>query len=143
MYEHSKRPPPSPLARSPKYVGLRNEGLVAAFQAGDRNALSVLVERNMGLVYTIAKRQLRRCTTFELDDLAAHGAMGLMRAAEDYDGAILGGLGKPASYATYAGNWVRAYVTRAADGDTSTLFIRGVPRRATSRRGMDVGPPTT
>lgn len=114
-----KKPPPSPLSRSSKYVGLANEELVALFQAGDRLALSVLVERNQGIVYTLARRQLRRCTTMELGDLAAHGSMGLMRAARDYDPSY------PASYCTYASNWIRAYITRAADADTSVLSIRG------------------
>jgi RNA polymerase sigma factor (sigma-70 family) len=120
-----KRFPLSPLARSPKYVGESNEDLVVAYRAGDEKALAVLVEKNQGLVYTVVRHLVRRCKSLTIEDLASWGSMGLMRAARDYDATHSGHFERPASYATYARNWVHAYASRAANGDTTILTVTG------------------
>lgn len=117
--EARPRFPLSAVARSARYVDKTNEDLCAMAQAGDKNALGVLVELNQGIVYLHAKRHLPRCTSLTIDDLAAEGSMGLMRAARDFSTEY------GASYCTYAGNWVRAFVARAADNDVSLLTVPG------------------
>lgn len=114
--------PLSPLARSPKYVEQSNEDLVVSYRAGDEKALAVLVEKNQGLVYTVVRHLVRRCKSLTIEDLASWGSMGLMRAARDYDPSHFE---RPASYATYARNWVHAYASRAANGDTTILTVTG------------------
>jgi RNA polymerase sigma factor (sigma-70 family) len=117
--------PLSVLARSPRYVEQSNEQLVVSYQAGDEKALAVLVEKNQGLVYTVVRHLVRRCKSLTIDDLASWGSMGLMRAARDYDATHSGHFERPASYATYARNWVHAYASRAANGDTTILTVTG------------------
>lgn len=117
--EARPRFPLSALAKHPRYAGKTNEELCALWQEGDRSALGVLVELNQGIVYLHARRHLPRCSSLTIDDLAAEGSMGLMRAARDFS------LDFGASYCTYAGNWVRAYVARAADNDYSLLTVPG------------------
>ena len=114
--------PLSPLARNPKYVEQSNEDLVVSYRAGDDKALAVLVEKNQGLVYTVVRQLVRRCKSLTIEDLASWGSMGLMRAARDYDPSHFE---RPASYATYARNWVYAYASRAANGDTTILTVTG------------------
>jgi RNA polymerase primary sigma factor len=111
--------PLSALAKHPRYAGKTNEELCALWQEGDRSALGVLVELNQGIVYLHARRHLSRCSSLTIDDLAVEGSMGLMRAARDFS------LEYGASFCTYAGNWVRAFVARAADNDVSLLTVPG------------------
>src|ERR1700677_4813075 len=49
-------------------------------QAGDLAARNALVTATMGLVYSIAKRWVRSAHGLELDDLAAEGVFGLLKA---------------------------------------------------------------
>ena len=138
LYERAlKKPVPSALSRLERYKGLCNEDLAALSQGGDRRALSLLVERNHGLVYGHARRQAHKCTSLTLEDLVSEGGMGVVRAASDYDPSV------GANFCTYAMNWVRCYVTRAADKDSTVLAVGGrvrvaqaVPRYARIVEGL-------
>lgn len=120
LYERfPKKTPPSALSRSERFKGLANEQLVALFQAGDERALAVLVEKNQGMVYSVVRRHLHKCTSMTSEDLANEGAFGLIRAARDYDPTV------GANYCTYAMGWVRHHVGRAADEDSTLLSMGG------------------
>jgi RNA polymerase primary sigma factor len=95
-----------------------NEDLVAAFQVhGDRRALSRLIEQNLGLVWSVAKRYARRCTSLEVEDLVSEGCIGLMRAAETFDTSF------GTRFSTHAMSWIRAMVGRASANDSTSMRL--------------------
>ncbi|MEG1441667.1 MAG: SigB/SigF/SigG family RNA polymerase sigma factor [Oscillospiraceae bacterium] len=62
---------------------LTNEELLDRVITGDGNAQNELVEKNMGLVYSVAKRFLNR--GHERDDLIQIGSIGLIKAIQKFD----------------------------------------------------------
>ena len=56
----------------------RNTELIARLQGGDGQAETLLVEENIGLVRTVARRFLDRGTEFE--DLVQIGTIGMIKA---------------------------------------------------------------
>ena len=63
--------------------GQRNIELLAQVREGKSEALGELVERNMGLVKSIARRYKDRGTEYE--DLVQIGAIGMIKAANSFD----------------------------------------------------------
>ncbi|EGD49717.1 RNA polymerase, sigma 28 subunit, SigF [Ruminiclostridium papyrosolvens DSM 2782] len=57
--------------------------LIIKAKAGDKQAQSVLVERNVGLVWSIVKRFQNR--GYEVDDLFQIGSIGLIKAINKFD----------------------------------------------------------
>ena len=79
-------PAPPSVRRASTGPGLprREESMLAArVAAGDREVRDRLVETNLGLVVSIARRYLGR--RLELDDLIGEGNLGLIQAAEGFD----------------------------------------------------------
>ena len=72
--------------------------LAARAAAGDRGARDRLVQANLGLVVTIARRFLGR--GLDLEDLIGEGNLGLIRAAQRFDP------GFGTRFSTYAGCWI-------------------------------------
>lgn len=66
---------------------MTNEELVQAYQDGDKNAMTTIVENNKGLVYFHAKQyhQLSEMAYLDFDDIVQNGYMGLMSAVEGFD----------------------------------------------------------
>lgn len=60
-----------------------NGALIERAQAGDEKAMETLIEKNMGLVKSIAKRFTGR--NAEFDDLVQIGAIGMLKAAKSFD----------------------------------------------------------
>ena len=81
--------------------------------AGNELALRKLIESNLRLVITIARRYMS--TGVPLIDLIQEGNLGLMRAAEKFDHQ------RGCHFGTYATWWIRQAVSRAA-GDQSRLI---------------------
>jgi RNA polymerase sigma factor (sigma-70 family) len=98
-----------------------NEELCVRFQAGDRSALELLVKQNSGLVWPVAKRWARACTSLSIEDLIRWGEWGICRAAETFD-PVFG-----CKFSTHAGYWIKAKVVRAAANDGVRM---GVGQRA-------------
>ena len=61
----------------------RTEELLPLAQNGDADALDELLDENIGLIWSVAKRFLGRGT--ELDDLYQLGCLGFLKAVEGFD----------------------------------------------------------
>lgn len=79
--------------------------LTRRMKDGDREARRRLIQANLRLVVSIARRYQNRGLPFQ--DLIQEGSLGLIRAAEKFDP------GRGFKFSTYATWWIRQSVTRA------------------------------
>jgi RNA polymerase primary sigma factor len=84
---------------------------------GDQAAINRLVECNLKLVIPIAKRY-HGCG-LPLLDLIQEGNIGLIKAAEKYDGS------KGWRFSTYATYWIRQAISRSLEEQSRTIRIPG------------------
>ena len=83
--------------------------------AGDRDAVNTLIECNLLLVVSIAKKYYG--CGLPLLDLIQEGNLGLIKAAEKYDGS------KGFRFSTYATYWIRQAISRALGDQSRTIRI--------------------
>ena len=87
-----------------KSLSIREEReLGARIKMGDKEAINKLVKHNLKFVVSIAKKYRGRGVPFE--DLISEGNIGLIHAAEKFDGT------KNTRFITYAVWWVKSYIT--------------------------------
>jgi RNA polymerase primary sigma factor len=103
------------IARVPLLTAAEEVSLAKALERGDVRARRRLIESNLRLVVSIARRYSNRGLSFL--DLIQEGNMGLMKAVERYDWRL------GHRFSTYATWWIRQSVTRALADQGRTIRV--------------------
>jgi RNA polymerase primary sigma factor len=84
-------------------------------EAGDQEARRIMIERNLRLAISIAKKYARYGS--DLEDLIQESNLGLMKAVEKFDWR------KGFKFSTYASWWIKQAATRKLSSDSNLLQI--------------------
>ena len=103
------------IGNHPRLSFDQEKELSARALAGDRDAINTLVECNLLLVVSVAKKYYG--CGLPLLDLIQEGNLGLIKAAEKYDGT------KGFRFSTYATYWIRQAISRALGDQSRTIRI--------------------
>ncbi len=103
------------IGKVPLLNNEREKLLAERMMQGDESAKTELVEANLRLVVSIAKRYVGRGMYFL--DLIQEGNLGLMKAVDKYD------FTKGFKFSTYATWWIRQAITRAIADQARTIRI--------------------
>ena len=103
------------IGKVPLLTGDEEIELAKRMEAGDEEAKKRLVEANLRLVVSIAKRYVGRGMLFL--DLIQEGNLGLIKAVEKFD------FRKGFKFSTYATWWIRQAITRAIADQARTIRI--------------------
>lgn len=87
---------------------MTNEELVKAYQAGDKEAMTMIVENNRGLVNLLVNRyyELSEISYLDRDDLEQLGYIGLIEAAKGFDPSM------GFKFTTYATTAIKGHISR-------------------------------
>ena len=103
------------IGKVPLLTPEKEKQLAERMAAGDESAGTELVEANLRLVVSIAKRYVGRGMFFL--DLIQEGNLGLMKAVDKFD------YTKGYKFSTYATWWIRQAITRAIADQARTIRI--------------------
>jgi RNA polymerase primary sigma factor len=103
------------IGRVPLLSGEEEVELAKRIMNGDKAAKDKMVEANLRLVVSIAKKYIGR--GLDLLDLIQEGSAGLLRAVEKFD------YTKGFKFSTYATWWIRQAITRAIADQARTIRI--------------------
>jgi len=124
------------ISRLPLLTPQQELALGERIAAGDEEALRIMVESNLRLVVSVAKRY--RNEGLSLLDLVQEGNIGLIRAAHKFDHRL------GYRFSTYAIWWIRQAVTRAIANHGQTIRVpvhvtEGISRLQKTMRMMEQG----
>ena len=103
------------IGKIPLLTPERETYLAERISVGDKAAKDELIEANLRLVVSIAKRHVGKGMFFL--DLIQEGNLGLMKAVEKFD------YSKGYKFSTYATWWIRQAITRAIADQARTIRI--------------------
>ena len=103
------------IGNHPRLTAEQEKELSVRALAGDHQAVNTLVECNLLLVVSIAKKYYG--CGLPLLDIIQEGNLGLIKAAEKYDGS------KGFRFSTYATYWIRQAISRALGDQSRTIRI--------------------
>lgn len=103
------------IGNHPRLNFEQEKALSERAQKGDQAAINELVECNLLLVVSVAKKYYG--CGLPLLDLIQEGNLGLIKAAEKYDGS------KGFRFSTYAHYWIRQAISRALGDQSRTIRI--------------------
>jgi RNA polymerase primary sigma factor len=103
------------IGRTPLLTAAQEVSLAKRIERHDMDAKRLMVEANLRLVVSIAKRYM--WSNLSLLDLVQEGNLGLMRAVEKFD------YRKGYKFSTYATWWIRQAIGRATANQSRTIRI--------------------
>ncbi len=103
------------IGKVPLLSSTRERELAIRVEAGDEDAKQQIIDANLRLVVSIAKKYIGRGMLFL--DLIQEGNLGLIRAVEKFD------YRKGFKFSTYATWWIRQAITRAIADQARTIRI--------------------
>lgn len=103
------------IGKVPLLSGEKERELAIKVEAGDAEAKQQIIDANLRLVVSIAKKYIGRGMLFL--DLIQEGNLGLIRAVEKFD------YRKGFKFSTYATWWIRQAITRAIADQARTIRI--------------------
>ncbi len=98
------------------------EALILRSQSGDEEAREILVQENMGLIWSVAKRFMGRGT--DADDLYQLGCLGFLKAVDGFD------VSYGTQFSTYAVPKIAGEIRRFLRDDGVVKVSRGIKERA-------------
>ena len=101
---------------------LNNSELLEQLDLGDESAKSLLIENNMGLVYSVVSRI--KSHLYEREDLVQIGAMGLIKAVKKFDTSF------NVQFSTYAVPMILGEIKRFLRDDGAIKVSRSVKENA-------------
>ena len=105
------------IGRTPLLNQREEKELAKRIEAGDEMARKRLIQANLRLVVSIAKRYVNRSPHLSILDLVQEGNIGLSRAVDKFD------YKKGFKFSTYATWWIRQAITRALADYSRTIRI--------------------
>ncbi len=99
-----------------------NTALIERVREGDKQAEDIMVEKNMGLVYSIVKRFINR--GYDVEDLTQIGAIGLIKAVKKFDPEF------NVQFSTYAVPMITGEIKRFLRDDGAIKISRSLKENA-------------